>query len=137
MGTIELATIASGKIDPQTASITINVTLHDGAPAQLTMSGSTAQALVQTLHPATLKLADLLVQGGLQRVGDMAQLQVFDCQTVHVGEDAQSRAAVLLLDHGKPSQAAFRLPETQFWQLAQGVHNVMTTLFGRSPDRPN
>ena len=135
MTSLGVARVIGASASVNTGNITIKVELADGSLAQIEMPAPAAQALVTTLHQTVLKLADRMRSGPLQQAGGMVQVQMLDCETVQMGHDVPTKTAVLLLDHGKPSEVSYRLPEKQFWELAQGLNNTMQVLFGRSPDK--
>lgn len=119
----------SGSVDR--ATVTVHAILSDGQPVQIALPTLEAGALVQALHQATTKIADRAASGPLAK----EQVQLFDCRTVHMGHDHPTKVAAVIFDKGLPSQAGYKLPEAQFWQLAQGVNTTAQVLFGTPPSR--
>ncbi len=133
MQPISVRRIVQAAGSPSDCTIKLTVELQDGSQTTLVMDWPTTQSLATTAHQAMTKLADQMRSGPLREAGGMVQVQLFDCQTVHVGHDLPTKTAAVIFDHGLTSQAGYRLPEKQFWQLAQGLTNTMSVLFGKSP----
>jgi hypothetical protein len=126
MPDIRISRVIGASGNSANATITIAVKLADGSDGQLIMDGPTAQAMVPTVHQAVAKLADLIRRGPIQ--SGQLQVQVLDVETAHSGYDPRTRSAVIVFDHGKPSQSAWRMSEKTLMELGQGVAKMIQDL---------
>lgn len=131
--TINISQVSSVKGIPETGQMFISVLLSDGTQTEIGIQAQTAHALLPTINNAIMKMVDQVQSGPLAK-GD---LPLIHCSTVHMGHNVPSKIAAVVFDKGLPSQTAYKLPEKQFWQLAEGVSNTITNLFGKSPDKTN
>ena len=131
--TLKISRVLGVSSDPTNTGITIKVQLEDGSEVDLIMSGPTAQVLAPIVHREVRKLADL-IRRGTEQTGQVLALNV---QSVHMGHDLQTRSSMILFDHGKLSEAAYRLSENQLRDLGRGLMQVMQALSGKSQDDPH
>jgi hypothetical protein len=129
--TVKVARIVNVTGNAADGWVTIKVQLENNSEADLLIHAPVADGLLAPLHQLLRKMADLVRRGTIGQ----GQVQAFDIQTVHVGFDSHSRAAIVIFDHGLPSQAGYRLNNNQLEALEHGLAQATKERSGKSRDQ--
>lgn len=111
--------------------VTIKAKLEDGSEGNVIIHAPVADGLLAPLHQTLRKMADLVQRGPIAPRPGQVPVQALGIQTLHVGYDSQSRAAIILFDQGLPSQVGYRLDDHNIAALEQGLAQVTKDRSGK------
>jgi hypothetical protein len=129
MHTVNIARVSGAEGEPASERVTLHLHLEDGSPLALSLSAGTASALMTTANRVLRELADAMKKGAL----GAEQIAAVQCESVLVAPDLATRSGLILFDHGKPSQTAYLLNETQLDELGRSLAETCRALSDEPP----